>query len=57
MDKEKQAIALANSVIMVADIFIGKVDDGSARSVETYRDMKKLKAEALLLKQTYETKI
>jgi len=50
----RQAIGLANSVIMVADKFIGKVDSGRARSVETYSDLQKLRAEALLLKKAYE---
>ena len=54
--EQRQAIGLANSVIMVADKFIGKVESGKARSVETFSDMKKLKAEALLLKETLEPK-
>lgn len=48
--EQRQSIGLANSVIMVADKFIGKVESGRARSVETYSDMKKLKAEATLIK-------
>lgn len=42
--------SLINSVIMVADKFINKVESGEARSKETYADMQKLKAEAELLK-------
>ena len=48
--KDKQAIALANSVIMVANKFIHKVETGRARSQETYSDLLKLKAEAELFK-------
>jgi len=44
--------SLINSVIMVADKFIGKVERGEARSVETYSDLQKLKNEALLLKES-----
>lgn len=50
--EQRQAIGLANSVIMVADKFIGKVNSGRARSAETYADMLKLKTEALFLKET-----
>lgn len=42
--------SLINSVILVADKFIGKVDRGEARSVETYSDMHKLRSEANALK-------
>lgn len=52
--KREQAIGLANSVIIVANKFIGKVESGRARSVETYSDMQKLKVEAELLKSIYE---
>ncbi|MBU4154497.1 MAG: hypothetical protein KKD63_16625 [Proteobacteria bacterium] len=46
----RQIASLINSVIVVADKFITKVQDGRARSVETYSDLQKLKAEAMLLK-------
>lgn len=46
----KKAISLANSVIMVANKFINKVETGRARSKETYSDLLKLKAEAIMLK-------
>lgn len=52
--EQRQAIGLANSVIMVADKFIGKVESGRARSTETLSDMRKLKAEALVLKSNLE---
>lgn len=52
--RKEQVIGLANSVIMVANKFIGKVDSGRARSVETYSDLQKLKAEAELVKSIYE---
>lgn len=42
--------SLCNSVIMVAEKFIHKVDIGKAKSVETYTDLNKLKLEAKLLK-------
>ena len=45
-----EIIGLCNSVIMVADKFIGKVEQGKARSVETLDDLIKLKAEAYLIK-------
>lgn len=53
MEKEhKMRInGLCNSVIMVAQKFIGKVESGRARSVETYSDMQKLKVEAEMLKE------
>ena len=54
--EQRQVIGLCNSVIMVADRFIGKVESGRARSTETYSDMKKLKAEASILKDTIESK-
>ena len=44
--------SLINSVIIVADKFINKVETGRARSKETYSDLMKLKDEALLLKTT-----
>jgi hypothetical protein len=47
--------SLINSVIMVAGKFIGKVERGEARSVETFSDMQKLKIEAELLKKELET--
>ncbi|KKL17862.1 hypothetical protein LCGC14_2481290 [marine sediment metagenome] len=51
MEKQKQmqAIGLANSVIMVANKFIGKVENGRARSKETYADLQKLRNEAVVL--------
>ena len=45
-----EVVALCNSVIMVADKFIGKVESGKARSTETVSDLIKLRAEALILK-------
>lgn len=51
MINERKVHALINSVIMVADKFIGKVEKGVARSKETFSDLQKLKQEALLLKQ------
>lgn len=48
----RQVASLINSVIAVADKFIAKVQDGRARSVETYSDLQKLKIEAELLKKT-----
>jgi hypothetical protein len=44
--------SLCNSVIAVADKFILKVNDGRARSVETYSDMQKIRNEAILLKKS-----
>ncbi len=57
MSYTKNAIALCNSVIMVADRFIEKVKQGRARSRETYSDMHKLKWEAELLKSHLEEKL
>lgn len=44
--------SLINSVIAVADKFIGKVERGEARSVETFSDLQKLKNEAVVLKES-----
>ena len=46
----QQINELINSVIMVADKFIDKVDTGMARSKETYADLQKLRSEANTLK-------
>jgi hypothetical protein len=56
MDEKLQIFSLINSVIMVANKFILKVQDGRARSRETYSDMQKIRNEALLLKQRLESK-
>lgn len=51
MNREKAVHGLINSVIMVSEKFIGKVESGRARSKETYSDLLKLKAEAEMLKR------
>lgn len=48
--KSKQIGSLINSVIIVANRFINKVESGRAKSVETYADMQQLKLEAEALK-------
>jgi len=40
-----------NSVIMIADKFIGKCEKGTAKSVETLADMYIIKGEAEMLKK------
>ena len=50
MINRNEVIGLCNSVIMVADKFIGKVEQGKARSVETLDDLIKLKTEATFIK-------
>lgn len=45
-----QIHGLINSVIVVAEKFIKKVETGQAHSRETYSDLMKLKAEAEILK-------
>lgn len=52
MKNTKQINGFINSVIMIADKFIGKVESGNARSKETYQDLLKLKAEAVLIKNS-----
>jgi hypothetical protein len=49
--ENKKVHALINSVIMVSNKFIYKVQTGRARSRETLSDLQKLKAEAELLRQ------
>lgn len=53
---KQQIVGLCNSVIMVADKFIGKCADGRARSTETLSDLIKLKAEAVILKSQITSK-
>lgn len=55
--ENREVIAFCNSVIMVADKFMGKVESGRARSVETYDDLRKLKNEALLIKSHFVTRV
>lgn len=50
MINKNEVVGLCNSVIMVADKFIGKVEQGKARSVETLNDLIKLKSEAMMIK-------
>lgn len=50
MKNKQETISLCNSVIIVADKFIGKVKTGRARSKETLDDLIKLKVEAEMLK-------
>lgn len=54
MNKEMLVYSLINSIIIVTDKFITKVDTGRAQSVETYSDLLKLRDEALLLRKTLE---
>lgn len=54
MDKIKQSIGLANSVIMVAENYIKNIELKREEGVETYSDMQKLLTEAWLLKKSLE---
>jgi hypothetical protein len=54
--EQKQCVALANSVIVIANKFINKVESGRARSKETYADMLSLRAEVYQLKRAIEPK-
>lgn len=45
-----EIVGLCNSVIMVADKFIKKVETGRAKSTETLSDLIKLRSEALMIK-------
>lgn len=47
---KNEVVGLCNSVIMVADKFIHKVETGKARSKHTLADLIKLRAEALIIK-------
>jgi len=52
--KEMEGIVLSgfiNHTITAADKFIKKVETGTARSKETYKDLKEIKEEAELLKK------
>lgn len=51
MSREKAIDSLIDSVIIVSNRFINKVNTGRARSKETYFDLLKLKTEAQLLKK------
>ena len=51
-----QIVGLCNSVIMVADKFIKKCEEGKARSHETLSDLIHLRAEAVLLKSQITSK-
>lgn len=50
MINRNEVIGLCNSIIMVADKFIGKVKTGRVRSVETIDDLVKVRSEAVLIK-------